>query len=314
MATIHVKHLRAFTEPPRGRESNDELNKLREEFLVLLLSTKPQDRSDLRLSSPDPSSFKKIEIEIDRAVASLQDIEPAIKGATFFKIERKGGRTNNYDFVLSYRTGSKDTKVNVELKRGRSIFDQPQFLSLYVNAPDVVTQATQNYAEFFFDTFFEELQKLTGCSSITKSEYLRGVYGTSYETSPFNQLYQFVKLNKSNRSALSEIQHRSIDLYLKNLVSKHGLINLDSLQERLFAQLDKVFLSWDTISHKFYWERFSGESLTLSHKVFTKSSPSGQISTIVIPTATGQRIEMLLRWKNNPCVKGPAWQIRLTSL
>ena len=225
----------------------------------------------------------------------------------------RGGRHWNYDFGLSFETAGGLVEVPIELKRGRSIYEQPQFLSLYVSSPFVLRESVLTYAEFFFDEYFEYLSTATHCAPISRAEYLAVVCNTKYEEPTFSHLYAFAKLGGSELQLLRELQYESIDSYLRYLLGLTDAgIDFDSLQQKLFEQLPKHFLSWDSSRQVFLWERFTSLGLELSGKIDTKAKSSGQLTTIVLPTRTGQQLELLLRWKNNPCVKGPAWQIRLT--
>jgi len=141
--------------------------------------------------------------------------------------------------------------------------------------------------------------------------YLSRVYGTSFNEIPFSELKTFVS-KASNREKLLDLQHRSIDTYLAGLVQDKSKIDFVKLQERLYGQLEKVFLSWNPVAFEFSWESFSEPSLKLTGEVKAKAGRGGHLNTVVLPTSTRQEIHMLLRWKNNPCVKGPAWQIKLT--
>jgi hypothetical protein len=205
------------------------------------------------------------------------------------------------------------TTLAVELKKGKSIYDQPQFLQLYVNSPDVINDRMSTYAEFFYDAYFERIQEYTGCRPIEKNRYLKEVFGTKYDTYPFSELYKLVKESNNHRDWFKSLQYESIDEYIKTIIENPRLnINWGSLQVRLDQQLTKHFLSWDPVQRRFVWEKFDKTSVTLSGDVDTKSKKNGLLTTLVLPTKSGQRIELLLRWKNNPCIKGPAWQIKLT--
>ena len=306
------EHIRAFLDRPVGRENNDRSNKLREEFVAVILSADSHERDSLKRAVRDKASFDEIVIELDRAVGTLPNINPYLIGFELDFVERRGGRTNNFDFEFVFSSGSETRKASVEFKNGDSIFDQPQFLSLYVNAPGVTSQGFPTYAEYFYDRYFQELVAISSCPAVTRENYLKHLYGTKYTEPPFDHLYRFAKVNEDNRKKLAELQHRSIDAYLQILIDTTNVIDFSSLQERLYLQLDKTFLSWSINSRSFVWERFTKEELTLSKTLKAKKKSNGQISTVVLPTQTGQQIQMLLRWKNNPCVKGPAWQVKLT--
>jgi hypothetical protein len=309
---ISDSHLFAFSLDGGGREFNDATNKKREEFVALVVAASEATRAQYRGLVSETRTFDSVVRSLDGAIAQMGQIDPDLKGFGPTHVDSKGGMGNNYDFLLRLSDGSQVRHVKIELKKGQSIFKQPQFLSLYVKAPGVVRATEQIYSEYFYDNYFKQLQKITRCPAIGRHDYLRAVYGTTYLEPTFQHLYRFVKSSKANRSTLSQLQHESIDAYLRRLLAGPSAVDFEGLQRRLFEQVEKWFLSWDPTVETFKWERFEVSQLTLSGKVQKKTRTNGQISSLCMPTLTGQEVQMLLRWKNNPCVKGPAWQVRLT--
>jgi hypothetical protein len=308
---ISDDHLDAFFSASLGRASNDSENKLREYFVCAVLNRRSEGRSAMRDGIRRNNDFDKLTKALDDAVRDIDSLQPELRSWALENVEGRGGRGHNYDFVFTFSQGPERKEVKVELKKGRSIYDQPQFLQAYVNSQGILVPEAINYAEYFFDNYFHELRRISGCSSVEKTHYLRGVYGTSYNEIPFRELKTFVS-EASSREKLLDLQHRSIDTYLARLVNDKTQIDFANLQKRLFEQLDKVFLSWNPAVFEFSWERFSERSLKLTGEVKGKAGRDDRLNTVVLPTSTGQEIHMLLRWKNNPCVKGPAWQIKLT--
>lgn len=309
---ISDSHLLAFSLDSGGRGSNDDSNRRREEFVSLVIGANPETRDHYRQLVTNTRLFDIIVSSLDHAILGLGTMDPNLEGMRPNRALRAGGRSNNFDLLLELTDGRKSSQLKIELKKGRSIFDQPQFLSLYVNAPGVTINSEPNYAEYFFDKYFPKVRELTGCPPIGRSEYLRFVYGTSYNEPTFSHLYKFVKSSPLNRNLLSTLQHQSIDAYLRRIAENPDAIDFANLQARLLEQIEKWFLSWEAGSQSFSWERFTREELTLTGSIRKKTRQGGQVSTLALPTQTGQEIQMLLRWKNNPCVKGPAWQVRLT--
>jgi len=311
--SINDQHIEAFSVYSSGRASNDELNSLREQLVVVLLNADEEERRSIRRKVNATSRLDEISSALDEAVSNLSNVRSDLAKYSLNSVEPKGGRRFNYDFVFRLSRGSSTVGLKVELKRGDSIFDQPQFLSLYVNSAGVTSSSVPNYAEYFYDVWFPRLKEISGCASVSRDFYLKHVFGTRYEESPFDFLYRFAKASDANRRALSQLQHRSIHDYLTWIKGVASSIDFSNLQARLYEQLEKVFLSWNPHIARFSWEKFVMNELSLVGSIRTKANPSGQISTIILETQTGQELQMLLRWKNNPCVKGPAWQVKLTS-
>lgn len=311
--TITDQDLQSFGQSSDGKSVNDRDNKSREKVVAILLNSSESELDSLRRQIRDRELLNELINALHRSITELSNLvqfhfEPENVNAI-----PKGGRGNNHDFDLVISASGSERTLAVELKKGISIFDQPQFLSLYVNTSAILNDSVKNYAEYFYDENFKELQKYSGCTHVDKDDYLAGVFGTTYENAPFSQLYELVKSSDSARDWFKELQYSSIDKYIQYLLSHSPHpINWTSLQERLFQQLPKFFLSWNSQAKTFKWEQFEKDELTLNGEATTKTKTSGQLTSIVLPTQTGQRLEMLLRWKNNPCVKGPAWQIKLT--
>ena len=310
---VSDQDVEAFSASSPGKALNDRNNKSREKLVSALLNSPNADLDSLRLKLRNREILKEIVVALHHCLKELAIQTKLPISPNNISVNPRGGRGNNHDFDLVISVKGSDHTLAIELKKGKSIFNQPQILSLYVNSPNVLSGQIKNYAEFFFDEYFERLRKHTGCQKIAKSDYLTGIWGTSYESPPFSQLYELAKYSVVGKNWLKQLQYESVDAYLRYLV--HILpcpINWEPLQERLFQQLPKYFLSWNSQARTFKWEQFSRNELTLTGKVETKAKRTGQLTSIVLPTETGQRLEMLLRWKNNPCVKGPAWQIKLT--
>ena len=305
--------LRAFGQEMSGRQSNDSENKRREKVVVWLVNASADELGRVRSALVEKELLDRVSLTLRDAITRLTGTQSDETGPTEVIAEKKGGRNSNYDFKLAFQTAEGAQEIKVELKRGKSIYVQPQFLSLYVNKPEVLRPGVLNYAEYFYDNFAGELEKITKCGDIDRDGYLRSVIGTTYESEPFRSLKAIAVKKGEGLAYLKELQYRSIDSYIRWLESVSPLpIDFKTLQTKLDEQLEKKFLSWDPEMQNFLWETFSEEQLKLEGSMETGAKPTGQLHTIILPTVTGQRVELLLRWKNNPCVKGPAWQIRLS--
>lgn len=303
----------AFSLVAGDKTANGSSNDLREKFIAAVLTTEEEALEGIRSRLREKDLFDDVRSALTSAIDDLISVDSEIAGHAFSSAVRRGGMTNNHDLDFLFVDGDEKVTLHVELKRGESIYDQPQFLSLYVSNREILREHVDNYAEFFFDHYFSRLQALTGCPTVAKSVYMAKVFSPSYSESPFDHLYGFVKASATNRSKMAELQHESIHSYLSHLMTLDTFgVNLPALQNRMYQQLPKRFLSWDPSARTFVWERFDRDGLTLTTKFSTLSKKSSQLTTVVIHTKTGQKLQMLLRWKNNPCVKGPAWQIRLT--
>jgi len=306
--------LEAFEIGSAGKDRNDGDNKSRELVIATLINISESELESLRKRIKNGFLLSSVLESLDQALKQISEKVMPESAAPKFSVKTKAGRTNNYDFDLLISDKTVDKQLAVELKKGTSIYDQPQFLQLYVNSTDVTSERIPNYAEYFFDNYFSELQLYSGCSQINRDQYVKEVFGTTYKTEPFSQLYRMVKVDEEGKNWLKLLQYESIDSYIKVIMDHPETnINWKALQGRLLSQVDKYFLSWNPALREFSWEQFDEESLRLTGNSATKKKTNGLRTSLRLSTSSGQSLDLLLRWKNNPCVKGPAWQIKLSA-
>jgi hypothetical protein len=310
--------IEAFVAGARGREVSGATNDDRELAIELLLSDDLSKR-DLLLRHPVyAAAWTAIQRKFTSAIRTFMARGGHGVAATIgdlVSVTRQGGRSKNYDFDGSFLcdSGSKQ-QLRIELKRGDSIYDQPQFLQLYAKAGDMVTGSVEPYSAWFFDNYLSEVAKLAGVTAPTRSEYLMKCFGTDYDVFEYTKLLYRVDVRGSSvNKRLQTLAFTSIDKYLAKLESNHSLVDLKSIQARLDSQLGKLFVSWSPDAQDFAVEVFSKESMTLTSSISTKKRPNGQRSCLVIMNKAGQPIQALLRWKNHNCLLGPAWQISLSA-
>ncbi len=70
-------------------------------------------------------------------------------------------------------------------------------------------------------------------------------------------------------------------------------------------------MSWDESQETFIAEEFTRDAMTVASGPTFKRRPSGLRSAVVMTNRAGHAIEALLRWKNDNCLLGPAWQVSL---
>jgi len=310
---IGDQHIESFNDDLSGRENSGIYNELREELLVWLVNSPPHTIEAAKAKLRRPQRLELIRAAFNSALGELAHAEGLPVVPSSWEAVRKGGRGNHYDFELAIKASAETKKIEVELKRGESLYDQPQFWQVYTNYPGLLLEEVPTYAEFFFDGYVPKLAARFGIDAGSRSQYLKLVYRTTEDTQPFRKFRQVALQGGEGARILKDFHYQSIHDYISFLLSipRAGL-NLETFQERLYLQLSKRFLSWDPMSEKFQWERFERESLTLSGDITTRGKRSGQLHTLVLGTMTGQELHLLLRWKNRSCVLGPAWQIKLT--
>ncbi len=231
---------------------------------------------------------------------------------TATEIFPRGGRGCNFDFELVFETPSGTIfRIPLELKKGASIYDQPQFLSLYAN-DELVSGTT--YPEFFYDEYVSRVAEFNQFSPPDRQNYLRLIFGNVYSRHPFFQsIYEADGLSDASerrkKGARSNMVDQSRDRYLR----EHALskLRLDVLQNRLNEQPPKWFASWSADDCSFTIERFSIADVTIVGGASLKNGRNGLAHTIVLKMESGNEVHALLRWKNHIGVLGPAWQISM---
>lgn len=317
-SVTRLPSIEAFSADTRGREVSGATNEDRELAIEILVSGDLSKRDLLlrhRVHSAEWSVIQGKFISAIKKFMAKGGYGIAATNGDLLSVTRQGGRSKNYDFDGSFLCGSgSKQQLRIELKRGDSIYDQPQFLQLYAKAGDMVTESIEPYSAWFFDNYISEVANLAGEIAPTRSEYLNKCFGTAYEVFEHTEvLYRLDVRGSSVNKRLQTLAFTSIDKYLAKLESNHLLVDLKSIQTRLDSQLGKLFVSWGPGAQDFAVEVFSKESMTLTSSISTKKRPNGQRSCLVITNQAGQPIQALLRWKNHNCLLGPAWQISLSS-
>jgi hypothetical protein len=310
--------LDAFSSFTQDRGESGATNDAREKAIEMLFSENHSERVLLTAHPVHGARWQAIQTKFQRALTSFMATGghgvPVAVGK-LSSVKRQGGRTRNYDFdgVFVCANGSELT-LKIELKRGKSIYDQPQFLQLYAKRGDMVTSAIEPYSSWFYDNHMSEVALLAGVAAPTKAEYLSKCFGTNYDVFEHTKvLYQLDVGGSPMNKKLQAVAFKSIDGYLSKLERNSALVDLGAIQRRLDAQLGKLFVSWDPGQQDFVVEVFSQASMTLSGNISFKKRRDGQRSCLVVTNMATQPIQALLRWKNHNCLLGPAWQISLAS-
>ena len=278
-----------FTQPSKGkgRESNDGLNKRREAVLLALANgTAPiHDPVHGAAWTHLAQLFNSALLEIGNNQAVSQ-------------VKAKGGRSSNYDFLVTFADGS---QAPVEFKYGaKGITSIPQFVSLAANKEF----HTELYAKFFYDTYLPQTAALYGLTPPPEEVYLAQVHQNTGSHPFFEQAYTAEKsapaeLNKQK----SEIVAKSITDFLNRVSSTTRLDALTAEFQR--SQAGKKFLLFH--NGAFYHDSLKPTELITKNVIGVRNG-----NLLVVQTEEpGTTIELLLRWKNHLGILFPAWQTRL---
>jgi hypothetical protein len=200
----------------------------------------------------------------------------------------------------------------VEFKFGNSIYDQPQFLSIYATPDYFITFESQPFSEFFYDNYGSSLATLANTKLPERTFYLSKIFGTSRSAhSFFMNLHKYKVANDANRKALKKISDDAIEGYLKTFKSQENFLDYDAINAMFGNQVTKFFISWSYETMSANVENFAEKDMTITNEFTLKQNSNGQYNSLVFKNLNENKIEALLRWKNHACILGPAWQVKL---
>ena len=313
-----IPSLDAFGDFIQGRDNNDSFNSDRERAIGILFSPNPEERNTLLKHSQSASDWQRIRSAFANSIKTFVStggpgIPPSAGELTH--VVRLGGRSHNYDFEGKFKVMSGSfVNLKIELKRGESIYDQPEFLQIYAKNDELISNSFPSYASWFFDNYLRSITELAGTTTPSKVDYLKKCFGTDYDAFPHTAaLYDRDIPGSAVKKRLQETAFESIDSYLKKLEQNINMVDLKAFQNRMDSQVGKLFVSWNPKTANFNVEMFSSKAMKVTSDISFKKRPSGQRSSLVIENAAGNQIQSLLRWKNHNCLLGPAWQISLRS-
>jgi hypothetical protein len=271
----------------KNKSNNDLNNKIRENVIIAIVCNK------IPLKWLFYSWWYNIHYKIHKTFKKLCKIK-----FNSIKIEHKAGRTNNFDFLVTYYYKNKKVySVKIEFKHNSKTIEKcPQFLSMSSN-----NFSRQSYAEYFFDNYVEEICAIYEIKIPNKEEYLKNIYSTKYKSLPF---FQYLYKNEKNSIDKFNKKGKLVKKSIRKFLEK-DILDIKSLNQKLIeTQKNKVFLLWDI--QIFHIETIKPVELTCSTIKNIKNN-----NTIVLNTESKSEIHMLLRWKNHLGVLYPAWQISL---
>lgn len=225
--------LSAFNGLVQGRDNNDSSNSDRETAIELLFSPDSEKRDILLKKSPHAVEWGRISSAFANSIKEFVStggpgVPPSV-GELMYVI-RLGGRSNNYDFEGHFKMLSGSLlKLKIELKRGDSIYDQPEFLSLYAKDGDLIGDEFPSYASWFYDNYLPSITMLADTLIPSKTDYLNNCFGTNYGVFSHTKiLYELDVPGSSTKKRLQAVAFDSIDSYLNELEQKIDMVDLNS--------------------------------------------------------------------------------------
>ena len=264
-----------------ARAANDASNKLRETILTSIHDT---------VFTEDPvygQQWRKVQSEWKRTIQ-----ESAKVPFDTFRVEHKGGRTNNHDFLVQYFTDVKVAERKLEFKVGKNMASIPQFLSLYVS----FGMFPRLYDHYYYHEYLDKYLSLVGTQKPPYEEYQKELYKSKSFHPFFKNLYEKKDELKKEKD---QIVNESIQTYLEKYSSE---LLTETLYQKLQVSQDKIFLLWNN-------EKFETHTLHFDPLVYT-----GFTKNQILLKSGDLELRLLLRWKNHKGILGPAWQISVKPL
>ena len=228
---------------------------------------------------------------------------------SYKKIEciNKAGRGHNYDFLIkAVYDDDTSQEFMIELKFNVSnIDDAPQFAS-----PMKPSQyMTNSYEDYYFDNYLQKLSDFAQLKMPTKEEYLKQIHSSNPTC-----MNRYQELYYNGCSGSSKFTNRDEDIRFYNLAKE---LSNDSIK----SFITNTDLNADLLSHYLHTTQKNKIYMLYSHNSFTLQQVNIDDYTIevVVKNANkyryecisknGQKLNILLRWKNGNGIAFPAFQI-----
>ncbi len=212
-----------------------------------------------------------------------------------YKIELKGGRNYNYDFIIKY---NENEIRKIEFKYNCSSIDKyPQFLSISSN--NFIED--EGYASYFYDNYLNKIGLLINISIPSKSDYLKYIHSNNYNNLLIFKEFKEQEKNSKFKEEKKKIVSESISKYLNTKIK----LNINEINKYFKEkEKNKYYLLYK--NEKFNIDYIKDEELEVVEMKEIKNN-----NTLILTTKSCSYISMLLRWKNHLGVLYPAWQISL---
>ena len=298
-----------------AKNQNDTNNKTRESIIGAIINNKIPDSffsSSARWKQMKIAIFGFVE-QVARLPQSAQHSQhpehsqlqqPAYQTNTMegISLEHKGGRKFNYDFSLMVN----NVEYNIELKfNATHIKEAPQFVS-----PVKPSQyMTDSYEDFFYDNYLPQLASLTSFGIPDRSQYMKEIHSNAPSCM---KAYQDLYYQGCKASSQYTGEQNAIAFYkLANKLDKESRkafldkaeLKLDLLSDYLQeSQKGKVYMLYSK-------GRFYMETVDLSNYKLVKYEKHPKKYKFIIHSESGNKANVLLRWKNGNGIAFPAFQI-----
>jgi hypothetical protein len=278
-----------------AKNTNDINNKKRENIIGRIIASINNPTDDINNYYKFSRRWNNIKDAINNYINNELNIHKNIN------LIHRGGRKYNYDFEINDDKAS----YNIELKFNIDKVDKaPQFVSPY----NPSKYMSSSYEEFYYDNYLPLLTLSRNDLVIPeKNMYLQEINNTSPKCM-IN--YQTIYYNGCKTSSKYTGNSKDIEFYkLANKLSKESInmfiskteLNIEKLNEYLSnTQNNKIYMLYK--KGKFYKQIVDNNNYKINSYKKNKNK-------FVAKTYDGNKINILLRWKNGNGIAFPAFQI-----
>ncbi len=282
------------------KSENDRINKIREKIIQKLFSNKINNKwTDHPVYG---KQWKHIQEQITNVILELGKNECY----TSYKAISKGGRTNNYDFEITYlNEGNIIKQIHLEFKYNMdSLCALPQFLEVYDKE---MILFPKQYAEYYYENQLTEFVKLCdGNIDIPeKTNYLDNVSDITYSHPFFRFLYD----NKNNMyKDKKQIVDKSRIEYLKEYATGDKLVefNGNKLIEKIKKSQNKTYLLWK--NNEFKIIEINTNNIQ-GCRIIPGSTKKFDFNLEILGDFP-YNIKVVLNWGNNIGIANPRWKFK----
>ena len=291
-----------------SKDKNDSFNKTRENIIKAIINnTIPNEFYEQEQEQEQEAKCQEW-LQLKKSVHEYIQLLANDNGLNIEKIEclQKAGRGHHYDFKIIING---ENEFNVEFKYNAGKMKQtPQFVS-----PMKPSQYLSNdYESYYYDNYLVNLGKKYELPIPDRETYLKTIHSTSPACMKEYKLKydKGSKKHKNFTNVPNDIQfYKDVNSMSKESICKfieQTELNIEKLSEYLLeTQENKVYMLYDVKNNKFNKETINMEDYILtSYEKDTKCK-----NRYFVYTKSGNKLKVLLRWKNGNGIAFPAFQI-----
>jgi hypothetical protein len=282
-----------------SRDENDSKNKMRERIINNIIN------STIPLDYYNHLRWCNLKREIDSYIHKLM-ISKNIDTIHHIKCVIMAGRKNNYDYIISIN----DEVFNVELKyNAEKVNDTPQFVSP-MNPSQYMINDEKISFENHHHRYLSQILKNTSISVPPLDVYNHDIHSTKPKCFVEAQNKYYKGCSKSSQYTGEK---SDIDFYIRaNQISKESIkefirksdIDTKKLTDYLLkTQIDKNYMLYKD-------GKFHLEQINYQHYTIVSCEKNKQMNGYIATSEAGNKIKILLRWKNGNGIAFPAFQIK----